>query len=177
MCLPEAFRFARRGGANNFQTRSVKEPSFVTLRMKWSGGRACSRRHPHNHVCCLPPPPMRLCQVVDDLVESLCYKISKLHLNHRFHSFHGEPQACADNSSFTQRSISHAFLSKPRHESFGYLENSSVVSDVLSHQHQVLVALHALPKSITNCVDESFFRLLAGSRRYFSLCVWRVAVS
>src|SRR5688572_23445200 len=112
--------------------------------MEWPRAYTTACRHADHDICVLPPAVMDLRQVVDNLVKAYCYKISKLHFHHGLKSFQRHTEAGAYDGTFTKRCITHPLFSKCLYKTFRDLECTTIFRNILSHQHKVLMLLHAL---------------------------------
>ena len=147
----------------------MKEPRFIALTVKRSGSGTCTCRHAHNHICVLTPAPVRLGKVIHNLVEPFCYKIGKLHFNHRLHSINTQTKTGANHCSLTDGCVADTMLSEFFNKAFCNLENAAILSDVLSHQYQLRVFFHGLFQAVADGINKSFFSFTGACRHFYLL--------
>src|ERR1051326_958640 len=119
----------------------MKEPGLITLRVKWSGRNARTRRHTHHHIGRLAPAPICLRKIITDLRDALRNKISELHFHHGLVPVNAQTQSCTEYRALAQWRIAYTLFPELFHKSFRDLEHSTVLRDILAHQHQVLVTI------------------------------------
>jgi len=135
----------------------MEKPGFVGLGVKRACGRTGTGWHADDDIGLLSPAVMNFSEVVHDLVETHAHKVCKLHLDHGFVAFDREAKACADDGAFAKWGIAHSIASELGFEAIGNFENSSIFSDVLTHEDQVRIFFHGLTEPIADGIDEALF--------------------
>ena len=133
----------------------MEEPSLIALAVEGACTYAGSGRHAHHHIGIFLPAVVQFGQVVHDLVEADCHKISELHFHHGLHAFDREAKRGTHNRGFAERGVAYPVLAKGFNKSFGHFEHPAVFGDVLAHEHQVVVRLHGLAQSVLDRVDHA----------------------
>ena len=102
-------------------------------------------RHRHGHPALVAVA--QLGHLRHDLVEGRVDEPVELDLAHRTVAPHGQPDRGADDARLGDRRVDHAAFAEVLLQAFGDPEHASELADVLTHQHDLGVALHRLAQA------------------------------
>ena len=173
----QAFGVCGRGRVGNLEAWHVEEPRLGALAVVGACAHAAPCRHPHDNVRSLSPTPVDLGEVVDDLVEAAGDEVAELHFHHGLLAGNRQAKASADDGRFAQRSVAHTLLAKGVDEPIGHFEDTAVRADILAHEHEAWMLLHACAQPLRDGVDEPHLTVTSIGCLFQSLrCSWSKAV-
>ena len=162
----QALRVVRCRRGDHLEPRHRREPRLDVLRVERARSRAASDRRPDHERHAGAPAPVRLRQVVHDLVEGAGDEVAELHLDHRHVAAERQADRGADGARLDDRRVAHARLAELGGEALGHLEDAAVLGDVLAEEHDPLVAPHRDPQGVADRVHVAQLgRLGDGLRR------------
>src|SRR4051794_32964888 len=123
----------------------MRKPGFIALGMKWPATHACAGGHADYCVSGCSPAIMNFCKVINNLIEPDRCEICKLHFHNRFITFQRKPQCGAYHSTFTKGCITYPFATEFLQKALRDLKCTPIFGNILTHQDQVVLRLHALP--------------------------------
>ena len=135
----------------------MREPGFIALGVERACAHACPCWHAYHHIGILAPAVMYLGQVIDDLIKAHRYEIGELHFHHAFKTLYAQAQCGAHDSTFAQRRVAHALAAILLHHAFCNLERAAIFGYILTHKHQVRIAVHALAYTVAQRLYEFLF--------------------
>src|SRR5690349_7744244 len=126
------------------------KPCFITLAVERACPGACACWHTYDNICTATPAVIDFREVVDDLIETTSDEVCKLHFDHCLVSFEAHAKGSAEDSTFTKWCITNTILTEFFDKTIGNFKHTTVVPDILTHQHKLRMFLHGF---IEACSD------------------------
>src|SRR6185369_11570622 len=101
------------------------EPRLDVLRVEGPGAHAAADRRAHDDGQARSPAPVRLREVVDDLVEAARDEVAELHLDHGDEAVEREAHRAPERARLDDRRVADAVLAELLDKPLGDLEDAA----------------------------------------------------
>src|SRR5579862_4149165 len=149
----EPLRVVGGRGINNLQSRRVHEIHFRIRGMERAAVHAAARGSSQYHRHGRAPAIVALGGEVRHLIEAAGDEIDELHFDDGPQPEIAHAAGCADDGRLADGRIDHAFGTKARQQSFGYLKCPAVDSDIFAERDDGRIAVHLLENGLADSFE------------------------